>query len=118
METWWRILWATGSFDPETNLTYWGVGNAGPDYNGDVRPGDNLYTSTLVALDADSGKLKWHYQANPHNEFDWDAVGGSVTGEHDLARQATQGHSMGRSERFLLRAGSNRVASSCWAKPL
>jgi alcohol dehydrogenase (cytochrome c) len=67
-------IWTTGSFDPATNLTYWGVGNAGPDYNGDVRPGDNLYSSTLLALDADTGKLKWHYQANPHNEFDWDAV--------------------------------------------
>lgn len=67
-------VWLTGSYDPETNLLIWGIGNAGPDYNGDVRPGDNLYTSTMVALDADTGKLKWHYQANPHNEFDWDAV--------------------------------------------
>jgi len=67
-------IWNTGSYDPDTNTTIWGVGNAGPDYNGDVRPGDNLYTSSLVALDADTGKLKWHYQANPHNEFDWDAV--------------------------------------------
>ena len=67
-------IWNTGSYDRETNLTYWGVGNAGPDYNGDVRPGDNLYTPSMIALDADTGKLKWHYQANPHNEFDWDAV--------------------------------------------
>ena len=67
-------VWTTGSYDPETNLTYWGTGNAGPDYNGDVRPGDNLYTCSMVALDVDTGKLKWHYQANPHNEFDWDAV--------------------------------------------
>jgi len=67
-------IWTTGSYDPQTNLTYWGVGNAGPDYNGDVRPGDNLYTSSLVALDVDTGKLRWYYQANPHNEFDWDAV--------------------------------------------
>jgi alcohol dehydrogenase (cytochrome c) len=52
----------------------WGVGNAGPDYNGDLRPGDNLYTSSMIALDLDTGKLKWHYQANPHNEYDWDAV--------------------------------------------
>ena len=64
---------AAGSYDPVTNLTYWGVRNAVPDYNGDVRPGDNLYTS-LVALDADTGKFRWYYQANPHNEFDWDAV--------------------------------------------
>lgn len=67
-------VWVTGSYDPETNLTIWGVGNAGPDYNGDVRPGDNLYTCSMVALNADTGKLQWFYQANPHNEFDWDAV--------------------------------------------
>jgi alcohol dehydrogenase (cytochrome c) len=66
--------WVTGSYDPETNLTYWGVGNPGPDYNGDVRPGDNLYTNSVVALDADTGTLKWHYQFTPHDEFDWDAV--------------------------------------------
>ncbi len=67
-------IWTNGSYDPETNLTIWGVGNAAPDYYGDIRPGDNLYTCSLVALDADTGKLKWYYQANPHNEFDWDAV--------------------------------------------
>jgi alcohol dehydrogenase (cytochrome c) len=67
-------IWLTGSYDPEVNLIYWGVGNAGPDFNGDVRPGDNLYTSSMIALDPDTGKLKWYYQANPHNEFDWDAV--------------------------------------------
>ena len=67
-------VWMTGTYDPETNLTYWGVGNPGPDYNGDVRPGDNLYSCSVVALDADTGKRKWHYQYNPHNEFDWDAV--------------------------------------------
>jgi alcohol dehydrogenase (cytochrome c) len=67
-------IWTNGSYDPETNLTIWGVGNAAPDYYGDIRPGDNLYSCSLVALDADTGKLKWYYQANPHNEFDWDAV--------------------------------------------
>jgi alcohol dehydrogenase (cytochrome c) len=67
-------VWLTGSYDPDSNLLFWGIGNAGPDYNGDVRPGDNLYTSSMVALDADTGKLRWYYQANPHNEFDWDAV--------------------------------------------
>jgi alcohol dehydrogenase (cytochrome c) len=67
-------IWLTGSYDPETNLTYWGVGNPGPDYNGDVRPGDNLYSCSVVALDADTGQLKWHYQFNPHDEFDWDAI--------------------------------------------
>jgi alcohol dehydrogenase (cytochrome c) len=67
-------VWVTGSFDPETNLTFWGTGNAGPDWNGDARLGDNLYSSSVVALDVDTGKLKWYYQFSPHNEFDWDAT--------------------------------------------
>jgi alcohol dehydrogenase (cytochrome c) len=67
-------IWVTGSYDPETNLTMWGTGNAGPDYNGDNRLGDNLYSSSVIALDADTGKLKWHYQFSPHDEFDWDAT--------------------------------------------
>jgi alcohol dehydrogenase (cytochrome c) len=67
-------IWVTGSYDRETNLTFWGTGNAGPDYNGDDRVGDNLYSSSVVALDADTGKLKWYYQFLPHDEFDWDAT--------------------------------------------
>ncbi len=67
-------IWETGSYDPETNLTFWGTGNAGPDWNGDARQGDNLYSSSVIALDADTGKLKWHYQFSPHNEFDWDST--------------------------------------------
>jgi alcohol dehydrogenase (cytochrome c) len=65
--------WLTGSYDPELNLVYWGTGNPGPDYNGDIREGDNLYTSSIVALDADTGKLKWYYQFSPHDTHDWDA---------------------------------------------
>jgi alcohol dehydrogenase (cytochrome c) len=67
-------IWVTGSYDPETNLTFWGTGNAGPDWDGDARLGDNLYSSSVIALDADTGKLKWYYQFSPHNEFDWDAT--------------------------------------------
>ena len=67
-------IWETGSYDPESNLTFWGTGNAGPDWDGDARLGDNLYSSSVVALDADTGKLKWYYQFSPHNEFDWDAT--------------------------------------------
>ena len=67
-------IWVTGSYDPDSNLTYWGTGNAGPDWDGDARLGDNLYSSSVIALDADTGKLKWHYQFSPHNEFDWDAT--------------------------------------------
>jgi len=67
-------VWATGSYDPATNLTFWGIGNPGPDWNGDARKGDNLYSCSVVALDADTGKLKWYYQFSPHNEFDWDST--------------------------------------------
>lgn len=65
--------WMNGSFDPELNLIYWGVGNPNPDYFGASRPGDNLYSNSIVALDADTGKLRWHYQFTPHDMNDWDA---------------------------------------------
>ncbi len=65
--------WLTGSYDPELNLLYWGIGNPGPDWNGDVRPGDNLYTCSLLAIDAATGKIKWHFQYTPHDTHDWDA---------------------------------------------
>ncbi len=67
-------VWVTGSYDPESNLTFWGIGNPGPDWNGDNRAGDNLYACSVVALDADTGKLKWYYQFSPHDEFDYDAT--------------------------------------------
>lgn len=81
-ETWagdsWKTgggnTWLTGSYDPELNLVYWGVGNPAPDFDGEVRKGDNLYTESMVALDADTGKLKWHFQFTPHDVHDWDAV--------------------------------------------
>lgn len=66
--------WLTGSYDPQLRTVYWTTGNAGPDFNGDNRKGDNLYTCSIIALDVDTGKLKWHFQATPHDEWDWDAV--------------------------------------------
>ncbi|MFN7933862.1 MAG: PQQ-binding-like beta-propeller repeat protein [Bryobacteraceae bacterium] len=66
--------WLTGSYDPALRTVYWTTGNAGPDFNGDNRKGDNLYTCSIIALDIDTGKLKWHFQATPHDEWDWDAV--------------------------------------------
>jgi alcohol dehydrogenase (cytochrome c) len=65
--------WLTGSYDPELNLLYWGVGNPGPDLNGDVRPGDNLYTCSLLALNPSDGSIKWYFQFTPHDTHDWDA---------------------------------------------
>ena len=66
--------WMTGSYDPELNLLYWGTGNPGPDYDGTVREGDNLYSDSVVALDADTGELRWYFQFTPHDIHDWDAT--------------------------------------------
>src|SRR5258708_5249562 len=66
-------VWITGSYDPETNLTFWGTGNGGP-WMGDQRPGDNLYTSSTIALDATTGKIKGHFQYHPNDSWDWDEV--------------------------------------------
>ena len=65
--------WQTGSYDPGLNLLYWGVGNPNPDYYGGDRKGDNLYTASIVAVDADTGRLRWHYQFTPHDTHDWDS---------------------------------------------
>jgi alcohol dehydrogenase (cytochrome c) len=67
-------VWVTGAYDPELNLLYYGIGNPGPDYHSDSRKGDNLYSDSIVALDADTGKLRWHYQFTPHDLHDWDAT--------------------------------------------
>jgi len=66
--------WVTGSYDPALNMIYWGVGNPGADWNADNRKGDNLYSDCAIALDADTGKLKWYFQFTPHDEYDYDAV--------------------------------------------
>ena len=66
--------WITGSYDPELNLVYWGTGNPGPDWNPRQREGANLYSDSVIALDADTGKLKWYYQFTPHDEWDFDSV--------------------------------------------
>ena len=68
-----RRTWMTGTYDPELNMLYWGTGNPNPDYYGADRKGDNLYTNSLVAIDAATGTLKWHYQFTPHDTHDWDA---------------------------------------------
>lgn len=65
--------WVTGSYDPELDLLYWGIGNPAPDWNGDVRPGDNLYTCSLMAIEVATGARRWHFQFTPHDTHDWDA---------------------------------------------
>jgi alcohol dehydrogenase (cytochrome c) len=99
-ETWsgeaWKTgggsVWLTPSYDPALNLTYWGVGNPGPDWNPDLRPGDNLYTDSVVALDADTGVLKWHFQFSPNDPYDYDSVQIAVLA--DLAWRGTPTRAM------------------------
>lgn len=66
--------WMPGTYDPELDTIYWGTGNAAPDFDGAVRPGDDLYTSCLLALNPDTGKMKWYFQFTPHDLFDYDAT--------------------------------------------
>lgn len=90
--------WLTGTYDAETNLTYWPTGNPCPDYNGDERKGDNLYSSSVLALDPDTGKLRWYYQFTPHDLHDWDANQTPVVVNADFG---------GRPRKLLLQANRN-----------
>jgi alcohol dehydrogenase (cytochrome c) len=90
--------WLTGTYDPELDTIYWPVGNPGPDMIGDNRPGDNLYSDSIVALDAKSGKLKWHFQFTPHDVWDYDAQ------ETPALVDATW---QGRPRKLLLQANRN-----------
>ena len=66
--------WMPGTYDADLNTIYWGTSNPAPDFDGDVRPGDDLYTDSVLALDPDTGKLKWYFQFTPHDLFDYDAT--------------------------------------------
>ena len=88
-QTWlgesWRTggspTWITGAYDPDLDLVYWGTGNPGPDWNGDVRLGDNLYSDSVLALDGDDGNLEWYFQFTPHDIHDWDAIQVPILGD-------------------------------------
>ena len=90
-ETWngddWKTgggpIWTMGSYDPVLNLVYWGTGNPGPDWNPAQRPGDNLYTDSVVALDPDTGKLRWHFQFTPNDAYDYDSTQVPVLADMD-----------------------------------
>ena len=81
-QTWagdsWRTggspTWITGAYDPDLNLVYWGTGNPGPDWNGEVRMGDNLYADSALAVNPDSGEMEWYFQFTPWDVHDWDAI--------------------------------------------
>jgi alcohol dehydrogenase (cytochrome c) len=78
--------WITGTYDPELDLLYWGTGNPGPDYDGSVRPGANLFTNSVLALDPDDGAIRWHYQWTPHDLWDYDGVSENILFEQDGRR--------------------------------
>jgi alcohol dehydrogenase (cytochrome c) len=80
-------IWVTGAYDPELNLAYYGIGNPGPDYHSESRKGDNLYSDSLVALDVDTGTLRWHYQFTPHDLHDWDATQVPILADLTIAGQ-------------------------------
>jgi len=82
--------WITGSYDPELNLVYWGTGNPGPDWNGEVRPGDNLYSDSVLALDGDTGEMSWYFQFTPHDIHDWDAIQIPVLADIELDGEPRQ----------------------------
>ncbi|MEO8657050.1 MAG: PQQ-binding-like beta-propeller repeat protein [Bryobacteraceae bacterium] len=90
--------WLSGTYDTETNLLFWPTGNPCPDFNGDERKGDNLYTDSVLALNPETGELKWHYQFTPHDLHDWDAT------ETPMVVDATWG---GRPRKLLLQGNRN-----------
>ena len=108
-------VWNSGAYDADANLVYFGTGNPAPDWDGRSRLGDNLYSDSVVALDADTGKLKWHYQFTPHDEVDYDSTQVPDPRRHGVAGPSAQGDVVGQSQRPRLRAGSRDAVSSCWA---
>ena len=88
-QTWlgesWRTggspTWITGTYDPDLDLIYWGTGNPGPDWNGEVRLGDNLYSDSVLALNGENGNLEWYFQFTPHDIHDWDAIQVPIIGD-------------------------------------
>jgi alcohol dehydrogenase (cytochrome c) len=92
--------WLTGTYDPELNMLYWPVGNPGPDTNGDVRKGDNLFSCSVIALDPETGRRKWHYQFTPNDTHDWDATEDVILVDRPYA---------GKPRKLLLQADRNGV---------
>jgi alcohol dehydrogenase (cytochrome c) len=120
-------VWVTGSYDPALNLLYYGTGNPNPDYYGDDRQGDNLYTDSLLALDADTGALRWHFQFTPHDVHDWDSahvpvqadlpIGGSMRKVIMVANRNGFFYTLDRETGKLLVA-KTYIDGSNWAKEI
>ena len=100
--------WMPGTYDPELNLLYWGTGNPNPVFAGQGRPGANLWTASIVALNADTGKLVWYHQPSPHDTHDWDNVETPVLFDGALQRAAAQDAGAGGAQRHLHGARSDQ----------
>ena len=100
------MTWMTGTYDPDLNLVYWGTGNPTPVLNGKTRPGDNLYTCSIVALNPDTGKLAWAFQPSPHDTHDWDAVETPVLVDADFS---------GKPRKMLMQTRATATSSSSTA---
>ena len=83
--------WLNGSYDPELDQVYWGVGNPNPVHDGDARPGDNLYSDSVIALDPATGRLQWHYQFTPHDTWDYDGVNEMVLADLRIDGRVVKG---------------------------
>jgi alcohol dehydrogenase (cytochrome c) len=108
--------WLTGSYDPQLKLLYWGTGNAGPDWNGDSRLGDNLYTSSLVAIDIETGKPRWHFQFTPHDVHDWDANQIPVLVDTEVGGRARPVVVTANRNGFFY-ALDRKTGNTCWGRP-
>ena len=102
------MTWMPGTYDPELNLYYLGTGNPNPVMAGQGRKGDNLWTCSIVALNPDTGKLAWYFQASPHDTHDWDAVQTPVLIDGEIDGQPAQAAGAGQPQRLFLRAGSHQ----------
>ena len=110
-ETWGKLIdygggatWLSGTFDPDLNTLYWTTGNPWPDFFGVDRGGDNLYSCSLLALDANTGKIKWHFQFTPHDTHDWDAQSWPVLVDLPYRRTDAQTGAAREPQRFSLRS--------------
>ena len=99
------MTWMPGTYDPDLNLLYWGTGNANPVFAGQGRKGSNLWTASIVALNPDTGKLAWYFQASPHDTHDWDNVETPVLFDATINGQAAQAAGAGGAGWMVLRSG-------------
>ena len=100
-------IWVTGNYDPDTNLAFWGTGNGGP-WMGDQRPGDNLYTTSTIAIDVATGAIKGHHQYHPNDSWDWDEVSPPILVDYQRNGRTDQGIDRRRARRISLVSRAQR----------